>query len=112
MREGTESGDVLDAALARFRADNLVALTHVVEWYRDLDRIGDQVLDLSESGQVVLGLDVFRVADVHSRNQTTKRSDAIALPDTEYGSIDMGRAGFQCTKSVGDCYERLMSASR
>lgn len=51
----------------------------------DLNSFGDQVLDLSEHGEVVLALDVLRVGSVEAGNETTKRGDSYTLTDTENG---------------------------
>lgn len=48
------------------------ARDRVVEGDRDLDSLGDEVLELAEHGEVVLGLDVFRVDDVHARDEATE----------------------------------------
>jgi hypothetical protein len=50
---------------------------------RDLDGFGDEVLDLSEHGEIVLGLDVFRVGDHHPGNETTEGCDTVSLSNTE-----------------------------
>lgn len=47
----------------------------VVEWYRNLNRIGDQILQLSEHGQVVLGLDIIWVYNVPEQVNEKKTSD-------------------------------------
>lgn len=58
-------------------------MTHVIEWNGNIDSIGDQVLYLSQSSEVVLGLDVFRVCDIHSREETAERCDTVSLSDTK-----------------------------
>lgn len=51
----------------------------------DLDGLCDQVLNLTESLQVVLGLDVFGVGGVHASDQATKRGDTDTFTNTEDG---------------------------
>ena len=77
--EGTESSDVVVAIISSFRR----LAKDSLQRNRDLDSLGDEVLDLSEHGEVVLGLDVFWVGDHHSCNQTTKGCNTISFSDTE-----------------------------
>jgi hypothetical protein len=65
----------------------------VVEGDLDLDGLGDQVLDLSEHAQVVLGLDGLGVGSVHSGDETTERGDTVSLSDTELDALDEEREG-------------------
>lgn len=74
----------MDAGLVGEGAE---ARDRVVERDRDLDGLGDEVLELAEHGEVVLALDVLGVDDVHASDEATKglRSSApaqhTALPD-------------------------------
>lgn len=74
----------------------------VVEWHLDLDGLGNEVLDLPEHGQVVLGLDSLGVGGVHARDETSERGDAVSLSDTEHGGVDVGRTGLEGGVGVGD----------
>lgn len=49
----------------------------------DLDSLSDEVLDLTEHLQVILGLDIFRVGGVKASNEATKRGDTDTFTDTE-----------------------------
>lgn len=53
----------------------------------DFDRFGDQVLDFTEHGEVVLGLDVFWVCGIQASNEPAERCDSHTLADTEHGCI-------------------------
>ena len=80
--ECTESSNVVVAIISSFRFYTGESLQR----NRDLDSLGDEVLDLSEHGEVVLGLDVFWVGDHHSCNQTTKGCNTVSFSDTKlYG---------------------------
>jgi hypothetical protein len=69
----------------------------VVEGDLDLDGLGDQVLDLSEHAQVVLGLDGLGVGSVHSGDETTERGDTVSLSDTELDALDEERERVRVT---------------
>lgn len=88
----------MNASLVRERA---VAGDRVHEGHIDLNSFGDQVLDLTEHGKVILGLDVFRVGCVEAGDETAEGSDADALADAEDGGVDMRCSCFKC--SVGVC---------
>ena len=62
----------MDARLVRERAESR---DRVVERDRDLDGVGDQVLDLAEHGQVVLALGVDRVDD-HLQEEEEEREES------------------------------------
>jgi hypothetical protein len=53
----------------------------------DLDGLGDQVLDLTEHGEVVLGFDVFGVGGIEAGDEATERSDTDTLTNTENSYI-------------------------
>lgn len=74
----------------------------VVERDGNLDGLGDEVFNLSEHGQLVLGLYVFRVGDHHSGDQTAERGDTVSLSDTENRGIDVGGTGLERGVGVGD----------
>lgn len=77
--ECTESSDVVVAIISSFRR----LAKDSLQRNRDLDSLGDEVLDFSEHGEVVLGLNVFWVGDHHSCNQTTERCNTVSFSDTE-----------------------------
>lgn len=60
----------------------------VVEGDVDLDGVGDEVLEVSQLVQLVLGENVVSVSSNHSSHQTTERGDTVSLTDTENGDID------------------------
>lgn len=49
----------------------------------NLNGFGNEVFELSKHSEVVLALDVLRVGNHHSGNETTKRGDTISLTNTE-----------------------------
>jgi hypothetical protein len=68
----------------------------------NLDGLGDQVLNLSQHGQVVLGLDVFRVGDHHPGDQSSQGGDSVPLTDTQDRGVDVSGTGLQGGVGVGD----------
>ena len=90
MGEGRETGDV------------------VVEGNVDLNRVGDQVLNGLELVEVVLALDVIAVGDNHAGHETTKRSDTVALTNTDDRSVDVGGTGLEGTVCVGNSAARVV----
>jgi len=56
----------------------------VHEWDCDFDRFGDQVLDFTKHGQVVLGLDIIWISGVQASNEATERRDSHTLADAEH----------------------------
>lgn len=58
----------------------------VHERHVDLDGFSHQVFDFTKHGEVILGLDIFGVCGVQTRDEPTKRGDTDSLADTEYGS--------------------------
>ena len=51
----------------------------------DLHSFSNQVLDFSEHGQVVLGLDVFRIGGIQASDKATQRGDTNTFTNTEDG---------------------------
>jgi len=88
---------------------------------RDLDGLGDEILDFSEHGEIVLRLDVFWVGDHHSCNQTTKGRDTVSFSDTELlsvmviqwgretynGGVDVSSTSLKSSVGVGNSYHQL-----
>ena len=68
----------------------------------DLDGLRNEILNFTEHGQVVLGLDVLRVRSVQARNEPTERGNAHSLPDTKHTRVNVRRARFKRTVRVGD----------
>ena len=62
--------------------------SYVRDWVHerdcDFDRFGDQVLDFTKHGEVVLGLDVLRISGVQAGNESTERCDSHTLADAEH----------------------------
>jgi len=82
--EGAETGDV------------------VVEGNVDLDGLGDDVLDLLQLLELVLGLDVVAVGDDHAGHQATKRGDTVALTNANNRGVDVGGTGLEGAVCVGN----------
>ena len=78
--ECTESSNVV---VATCQLEFLLHESISLQRNRDFNSLGDKVLDFSEHGEIVLGLDVFWVGDHHSCNQTTKGCDTVSFSDTE-----------------------------
>jgi hypothetical protein len=114
--EGTESGNVVVAVPQANDPDQPIHSPDTVSpesWYNlqgngNLNGLGDQVLDLSQHGQVVLGLDVLRVGDHHPRDQSTKGGDSVSLTDTQDRGIDVSSTGFESGVGVGDGTSRVV----
>ena len=75
----------------------------------DLDGFRDQVLDFTEHGEVVLGLDVLGVRGVQARDEAAKGSDADTLTDSEDRGIDVGSTSLQGGVSVGNSCNKVVS---
>jgi hypothetical protein len=61
-----------------------------IQWHLDLNCLGDEVLDLTEHWEVVLGLDVVGVGDHHAGDETAERGDTVSLADTELRGVSAG----------------------
>lgn len=70
-----------------------VAGDAVVEGHLDLDGIGDQVLQIAQLVQLVLGGDVVGVNGEHARDEVADRCDSVALADAEDRGVDVGGTG-------------------
>jgi hypothetical protein len=119
--ECTESSDVVVAIISSFQ----YPANGSVQRNRDLDGFGDEILDFSEHGEIVLGLDVFWVGDHHSCNQTTKGCDTVSFSDTELssvlnprglegtynGGIDVSSTSLKSSVSIGNSYHQLIALS-
>lgn len=68
----------------------------------NLHSLRDKVLNLTEHGQVVLGLDVLRVRGVQARNETAEGGDTDTLTDTEDGGVDVGGTSLERSVRVGN----------
>jgi hypothetical protein len=55
----------------------------VHKWYIDLDSLGYKVFNFTEHGEIVLGLDVFRIRGIQTCNQASERCDSDTLANTE-----------------------------
>lgn len=71
----------------------------VHERHVNLDCLRNQVLDLTEHGQVVLALDVLGVRGVQTSNQAAEWCDTNTLTNTKHRGIDVGSTGLE--RSVG-----------
>ena len=89
----------VNTGLVRERA---VAGNRVHERHVDLDRLGNQVLDLTKHGKVVLALDVLGVCGIQASDKTTQGSNADTLANTEHRGVNVGRTGLECGICVGD----------
>lgn len=79
--EGAETGDVIVADYQRGQCADMYS-----QRYLDLNSFGDEVLNLTEHGKVVLGLDVRGVCNHHAGDETTKGCNTVTLSDTELSS--------------------------
>jgi hypothetical protein len=82
--EGAETGDV------------------VVEGDIDLHGLGNQVLEILELVELVLGQDVVAVGNDHAGHKTAEGCDSVAFTDTENGGIDMCGTGLERAVGIGD----------
>ena len=80
----------------------------VVEGDVDLDAVGDQILDLLEHLQLVLGLDIVTVGNDHPCHQATQRGDAVPFANADDGCVDVSCTGLECAVCVGDCAARVV----
>lgn len=88
----------VDAGLV---GEGTVAGDAVVEGHLDLDGVRNQVLQIAQLVQLVLGGDVVWVNGEHACDEVADGCDSVALADTEDGGIDVGGTSFQCGISVG-----------
>ncbi len=77
-----ETGDVVVASDIESALRRVRDLSHS-QGHRDLHRLCDEVLDLTQHGKFVFALDVFRVGDHHTRDKATKGCDPIPFSDTK-----------------------------
>ena len=70
----------------------------------DFDGLGDQVLDFSKHGKVVLALDVFWVGSVQAGNEASEGRDTDTFTDSENGCINVCGTSFECSVCIGDGY--------
>ena len=94
-----EDGLGMDAGLVRKSAE---AGDVVVEGDVDLDRLGNQVLELLELMQLVLALDVLGIGNDHAGHQSAERGDSVSFADSEDAGVDMGGAGLEGAVGVGN----------
>lgn len=57
----------------------------VHERYADLNRLGNQVLNLAKHREVVLALDIVGVRSIQAGNESTERGNANTLANSQYG---------------------------
>ena len=107
--KGAESGNVVVASGAATHPRQLLPFQENPpgpsgdsQGNRNLDGLGDQVFDFSQHGQVVLGLDVFRVGDHHPGDQSSQGGDSVPLTDTQNRGVDVGGTCLQSGVGVGD----------
>ena len=48
-------------------------MTYIVKRHANLNSVGHKILDFTQSNKIVFGLDIFRIRNVHSGNEATKR---------------------------------------
>jgi hypothetical protein len=82
--EGAEAGDV------------------VVEGNVDLDGLSNKILERLQLLELVLGLDVVAVGDDHAGHEATKRSNTVALTNSNDGGVDVGSTGLEGAVCVGN----------
>jgi hypothetical protein len=100
-----EDGLGVDASLV---GEGTVPGDRVHEGDVDLDGLSDQVLDFSEHGEVVLGLDVFGVGGIETGDEATERGDTDTLTNTEDGGIDVGGTSLKSSVGVGNGHTRVI----
>ena len=88
--------------------ERTVASDGVHEGNVDLDGLRDQVLDLTEHGQVVLALDVLGVRGVQARDETAEGGDTDTLADTEHRRVDVRRTSLKSTVRVSDGHASIV----
>lgn len=81
--EGTETSDVVVAGQQVISFYNTDRIGMNLQRDLNLNGFGNEIFELSEHREVVLALNVFRVRNHHSGNETTKRGDTISLANTE-----------------------------
>lgn len=81
--EGTETSDVVVAGQQVISFYNTDRIGMNLQRDLNLNGFGNEIFELSEHREVVLALNVFRVGNHHSGNETTKRGDTISLANTE-----------------------------
>lgn len=81
--EGTETSNVVvaDNRLSASKPWTRIAVN--LQRNLNLNGLGNEVFKLSKHREVVLSLDVLRVGNHHSGDETTKRGDTISLTNTE-----------------------------
>lgn len=87
--------------------EGAVAGDTVVERDLDLDGVGDEVLEVAELVELVLGGDVVGVDGEHAGDEVSNGGDAVALADAQDGSVDVCCAGFQCCVCICRCTSRI-----
>lgn len=83
VSEGTETSDVVVAGQQVISFYNTDRIGMNLQRDLNLNGFGNEIFELSEHREVVLALNVFRVGNHHSGNETTKRGDTISLANTE-----------------------------
>ena len=71
----------------RYKRARSYARDGVHERDGDFDRFGDQVLNFTEHGEVVLGLDVFWIGGIQASHKPAERCDPNTLANTKYRYI-------------------------
>ena len=97
----------------------------VVERDVDLDKVGDEVLDLLQLLQVCIGKmsrasavhgqshtvfaqNVVAVRRHHSCHQSAERRDSISLPNAKHRRVNVRRASLQCTVGIRNSAARIV----
>jgi hypothetical protein len=80
--EGTEASDV------------------VVEWNVDLHGLGDQILNILELVKLVLAHNILSVGNDHAGHESSERSNAVSLTNTQNRGIDVGSSSLQSAVRV------------
>ncbi|KAH3671919.1 hypothetical protein OGAPHI_000105 [Ogataea philodendri] len=74
----------------------------VVERNVHLNSLCNQVLQISQFVQLVLGHDVLSVCSNHSGHQTSQRSDTVSLSNTKQRNVNQLGTGLQSSVRVGN----------
>lgn len=87
-----QNGLGVDASLV---SEGTVTSDVVVEGHSNLDSISNNVLNITNSLEVVLVHDVALVSSVHASQQTTKRGDTITFTNTQDRGINVSSTCFK-----------------
>lgn len=74
----------------------------LVERDVDLDRLGDEILNILELVKLVLAHNILSIGNNHACHETSKWGDTISLTDTQDRGVDVGGTSLQSAVRVGN----------